>query len=536
MGKNNVKWPLIGAGAAIFFAVFFFYPLFLVMAKAFLLNQDSPQKAIVFLFEHKKLFWSTFFQALVSTIFSVLIGVPFGLITATRQFPGKKIISALSLVPFVFPSILVVVSFVIVFGNNGWMNNFLKNVFGFQEGVQFLYGFSGIILAHVFYNFSLIARFVSTALENTDASLKEAARTLGAGKRQVFFRITLPQIMPSIIASATIVFIYTFTSFAIVIGLGSLEYSTIEVEIYKQITQQLNFGLGALLALAQFAFLAALAFVFASFSKKFSSKEKFFSEKPAKLSLKTPQGLVETVFLSAAVLFAALPITALIVFAFFESGEFSPKAFEKIFFSTAKSLSGTTPLSAVFYSFAFALVSAATATLLGLASALKQSRFSAIEFFASASIAVSIITLGFGYVLGFGGGNFFIIAIGHAVLSFPFSFRLLKNALDKIESGTIDSARTLGAGNFAVLSLVQLPLIKNAIFASLAFGFAVSLGELGLTLVLYNGVYATMPVYIYRLLAAFDLHSAAAMGLILALASFLSFYAIEKFSDKAQVM
>ena len=130
------------------------------------------------------------------------------------------------------------ISFIIILGNNGWINQFLQKYFGFLEPVQFLYGFGGIIIAHVFFNFPLVARFVSASWENIDPSMKEAAKTLGANKREEFFRITLPQLLPAIFASASIVFIYSFTSFAIVLGLGGFDFSTVEVEIFRQVSRR----------------------------------------------------------------------------------------------------------------------------------------------------------------------------------------------------------------------------------------------------------------------------------------------------------
>lgn len=531
MGKNNAVWLNSKALFLGFFFLFFLYPLALVFLKAM-----QTQNWVQLLFSNAHFFWNSFFQASISTLLSVVLGVLLAFIIARRSFPGKKILKTLSLIPFVFPSILVVVSIVILFGNNGWINNFLQNFLGFEGRIQFLYGFFGIILAHAFYNFPLVARFVSSAWENLDVTMKETARTLGAGKQQVFLHVTLPQLLPPILAAALIVFIYTFMSFAIVLSLGGVSFTTLEIEIYRQVTRNLDFSAGAFLAIAQFFFLLAIAFLHFFFSKKFERGEKLRTEKPEKLSIKSVQGIAETGFLLAAVLFIALPIIALIVFSFFDSsGNFSLSAVEKIFFSQNASLTGTTPVTAIVLSIAFAVTASVTATLAGLIASMNSARHSFLEVFLSASIAVSVITLGFGYLLGFGSGNFWVIAMGHAVLGFPFAFRIIRNALEKIDLESIEAARTLGADRLKTFFWVQLPRVKNALIVALSFCFAISLGELGLVLVLYDGVFATIPVYIYRLLTTFDLHAATAMGLTLVLISFVSFYAIEHFSKDAQV-
>jgi len=534
MGKNNY-FLIIKILFFCFFFLLFFYPIALILIKSF--SMDKSIDLVNILISNEKLIWNSFFQATISTFFCLLIGIPAAFIVARRNFFGKRFVKALSLIPFVFPSILVVISFVIVFGNNGWINYFLQNYLFFNNDVQFLYGFSGIILAHTFYNFPLIMRFVSGSWENLDTTMKETAKTLGADKIQVFFNVTLKQLMPSIIAGASLVFIYCFMSFAIVISLGGIQFSTLEVEIYRQITRNLNFSVAGFLALIQFIILSLVGLIYFYYSKKYEIKEKVLKEKPKNLSLNSLTGITETVFLVVMVLFIVLPIIALIFFAFInpETGQVSFKAFEKIFFSESKSLSGTTPLLSIFYSLLLALITSIIATLMGLIASLKQTRVSIINFFIASSVAVSVITLAFGYLLGFGSGNLIVIALGHSILAFPFSFRVLNNALNKIDLESIDSARTLGANEIEVFKKVQFPRIKNALFVSIAFCFAVSLAELGFVLVLYDGAYATMPVYIYRLLATFDLVAASAMGLMLILVSFIAFYAIELFSKNVRV-
>jgi len=527
MGKNNVfiAMKILFLG---FFFIFFFFPLITVILKV--LESDFSSFLSV-LISNQKLIWNSFFQAGVSTFFCLLIGIPAAFIVARRNFKGKKFIKALSLIPFVFPSILIVISFVIVFGNNGWINHFLKNVFGLKEHIQFLYGFSGIILAHTFYNFPLVMRFVSDAWEKLDITMKESAKSLGADKFQVFWNVTLRQLMPSIIASASLVFIFCFMSFAIVITLGGIQFSTLETEIYRQITRNINFSLGAFLALFQFIVLGLIGLIYFYFSKKFQIKEKAVLEQPKKINF------FEKAFLLILVCFILLPIIALIVFSFFNqgTGEISFKAFEKIFFSGNTNLLGTTALSSIGFSLIIALIASVIASLMGLIASLKQTKISLINVFVASSLAVSVITLAFGYLIGLKSGNLLIIALGHSILAFPFSFRVINNALNKIDEESLDSAKTLGANELEVFKEVQFPRIKNALMVSLSFCFAVSLGELGFILVLYDGIYATMPVYIYRLLGTFDLVAASAMGLILILISFIAFYAIEIYSKNEQV-
>ena len=146
----------------------------------------------------------TFAQAAVSTAASVLLGLPGAWIMSHVRFRGKRLLYSLTTVPFVLPSILAVLGFVLCFGNNGIINSWLMKISGSDEvPLRILYSFKAIILAHAFYNFPVCLRLVSGAWKLTGSSRIEAAEILGAGRVRIFFTVTLPSLLPSIIAAAS---------------------------------------------------------------------------------------------------------------------------------------------------------------------------------------------------------------------------------------------------------------------------------------------------------------------------------------------
>jgi thiamine transport system permease protein len=532
MGKNNESWIIPLVFLWLFFLAFFVYPVVVVFSKVF--SIDALFRA--FRVFHVDLLLNSFSQAFVSTLISFIIGFPIAYILANRDFPGRRVLMAISLVPFVFPSVLVVLSFVIVFGNNGWLNNALA-FFGLPR-IFFLYGFWGIVLAHAFYNFPIVMRFVSDAWERIGSRLPDAAKSLGANSFQVFFRIILPQLFPSIVSSCSLVFIYCFTSFAIVLAFGGLQFTNFEAEIYRQIFRNLDLSLGAVLAFFQFVILLVVSFLYLYYSEKFGVAQYGFLLKRKKLNFFSWFGFFEFCIVFIVFLFVTLPVLAVLVFAFdLDSGFLNFRAFLKIL-NFQQGIVEVSPLKSVFYSLVIAFFSSLISVFLGFIGSIYVKRFSFVNLFFVSSIAVSVVTLGFGYYLGFGvdGGNILMILIGHSVLSFPFAFRILSNAFLSVQKEVFDAAFSLGANKFQRFYLVYFPMLKYAFFAAFAFSFAVSLGELGLTLILYDGVYATMPVYIYRLISTYDFRAAAAMGFLLFLLSFLCFYVIERFSRYRQVV
>lgn len=523
-GSNRYFWLFSKLFFVLFFLVFFIYPLAIVFA------QIPSLDILRIISSNSEPFYNSFLQAFFSTLAAFCIGFPAAYLVARKNFFARNFLRSLALVPFVFPSILVVLSFIIVFGNNGWINSGLS-ILGIQK-MYLLYGFHGITLAHAFYNFPIIMLFVSNAWQNLDRNMSDAAKSLGASKLQIFTKITVPQLFPSIASSVLLVFIYCFSSFAIVLSFGGVQFSTMEVEIFREISRNANLSVSASLAFVQFLFLLLISLVFWFFSKKTVQKQAF-EQRRGDLKF-SGFGVLQYLFLALLFAFVILPLAGLVVFAFFDSGNFSLGAFEKIV-NYPKGLVETTPLLSIFYSLVLASATGLISVVVALLASLKQTKINFISLLLGSSIAISIITLGFGYYLGFGPENLLVIAIGHSILAFPFAFRIISNSINSIDKESIDSARSLGANDSRVLSEIIIPRIRSSLVGSFAFSFAVSLGELGLVLLLYNGVYATMPVYIYRLLSTFDIKAAAAMGLLLVFVSFVCFYLVQKDSEKVFV-
>ena len=252
--NRNRKSLLLLITAGAFLILFFYLPLSLVLKGALFPDEGSFSLSNIIQVlaseYNRRIIVFTVSQALLSTLFTIIIGLPGAWLLATRNFPGKKLLRAVSAVPFVLPSILVVLGFVIFFGNNGYLNRTIMSITGGTEPpLRILYSMKAIILAHGFYNFPIVLRIVSTLWEKLDPSIATAAKSLGAGKIRLFFTVTLHQILPAVLASAALVFVFCFTSFAIILVLGGgPAYTTLEVEIYRQARISLNMDAAAALS------------------------------------------------------------------------------------------------------------------------------------------------------------------------------------------------------------------------------------------------------------------------------------------------
>ena len=231
-----------------FLILFFYVPLGSILSESFSLG---ALKNVLSSSYYLRVIGFTLYQALLSTAFALVLGLPGAYIMARYSFPGKKIIRSVTTVPFVLPSILVVLGFVLFFGNNGYLNRGLMALMNREEPVlRVLYSLSAIILAHGFYNFPVSMRLIGSVWEKISSSEAEAARTLGAGRVRVFITITLPQLLPGIAAAAALIFLFCFLSFAVILVLGGgPKFTTLEVEVYRLAKLSIDFKAAGTLAM-----------------------------------------------------------------------------------------------------------------------------------------------------------------------------------------------------------------------------------------------------------------------------------------------
>ena len=225
----------------LFLAIFFFFPLSKILALTFDLEALTAENLRITF----HVLGFTLYQASLSTFLTLLLGLPSVYLFARFNFRGKVLLRTLTAVPFMLPTVVVAVSFNALLGQRGLINNFI------YPSSFILRPFLAILLAHVFYNTTIIIRVVGNALSSLDPKLEQTARSLGADSLRVWWNVILPIIQPSILASSLLVFLFDFTSFGVILLLGGSQFSTLEVEIYLRVLKLPNLSLAALLSVIQ---------------------------------------------------------------------------------------------------------------------------------------------------------------------------------------------------------------------------------------------------------------------------------------------
>lgn len=470
----------------------------------------------------------TVFQALVSTLISLAAGLPAAYFLSNYNFRAKRFFRTVFSVPFVLPSILVVLGFVIFYGNSGYLNAFLMAVLKTTEPpVRILYRFPAVIAAHVFYNFPVIVSVLTSQWSALPGDCEECAAVDGANPVQVFFIITLPRLLPSVASACSLVFLYCFTSFAIILVLGGgPELSTIEVEIYRKARLESDLSMASALSLVSLFFVSMILIIHLRLERKAHKHDGSSYHVMKDLGKKS---IPAYIYLSVAALLLLMPMVSVAIRSFFTSvsrggaAVFSLKAYQSLLKNP----------SAIVNSVVTALFSSVFGTICSLSVCyyIVNGRNSAARRLASFSVllplAVSSIILGLGYFMI---SNFFrgippllVLVPVHSIIIMPFAVRTILPVYRSIPVSLTEDALTMGARDFRIFFSVHMPFMRRALLSSLAFGFAISIGELNSTVLLGFSSFPTIPMHIYALIGSYNYQGACAVGTLLILICFLAF-------------
>ncbi len=554
--RDDWVLPVAVAATLATLAVVFYYPVGSVLASAVSdagRFTTAPLAAVLGDPFYHDLFAFTAYQALLSTFASVVVGLPGAYLLARFEFPGRRFLRSVTILPFVLPSIMVAVGFLAMFGRTGLLNDVLAAV-GLGP-VELTFTLEIIVLAHAFYNAPLVTRLVTAAWESVDPARVETARTLGATPLRAFRDVTLPQLLPALLTASVLTFIFTFMSFPIVLALGGLQLATVEVWLFARV-QSLDLAEAATLGAIETALSLGLIYVYLRFeATQLSGRGESRGRARTPLfagwrSLGDPKRLALGAYAVAALVLFVGPLLSLVV----ESvttpgGQFTLRYYEFLLAQQASTAAGTTrPLPAITNSLLFGAGALLLALPMGVVVsvvATRESRGSRLwEALLTAPLAVSGIVLGLGMLrtLVFGTTLFgyritvtgpVAIVAAHAVAAYPFVSRNVTPALGSIDDRLVDAARALGADRTTALLDVELPLVVPALVAGAAFAFAISVGEFDSTVLLAEGVdSATMPVALERYTGnrslGPNLGPATAMGTVLLAVTTVSFVLIDR--------
>ena len=171
----------------------------------------------------------TLILALIITIINVITGTATAWVLVRCEFPLKREVNAIIDLPFAIPTIVTGIMLVALYGPRSFIGMFLQNKFNFE----ILYNSPGILIALLFVTFPFVVRCVQPVLQEMEKEVEEAAQTMGASPLQVFFKVIIPTLLPSIITGAALSFSRALGEFgSVVIVAGNIPFKTQMAAVY----------------------------------------------------------------------------------------------------------------------------------------------------------------------------------------------------------------------------------------------------------------------------------------------------------------
>lgn len=513
-----------------FLAAFFFYPLARIVGASLDLQALWSGEAFAtpdFPYWGRVLGF-TLRQATVSTAVTLGVGLPIAWWMQQAPPALQRLVRNLLTIPFVMPTIVVAAAFTALVGPRGWINEWLMDAWALsQPPVRLLHTFALIVMAHVFYNVSVVVRIVSGFWSQLDWKLVAAASTLGATAWQRLRTVELPLILPSLLSAALLVFLFCFSSFGVVLILGGLRFATLEVEIYRQAVSFFDLRTATLLSLAQMGVTFAVMYVHTYLQRRSSRSLALGAPDAAPLRAgpsRTRPGLTLLVLVWA--LLFLLPLAALAARSVSSgSGSWTFQHYQALFRGETGNAFLATPLEAIGNSVRYGAGTMLLSVSLGLCMAYTLvtapravSRWLDPAFLLP--LGTSAVTLGLGFILSMGAlrTSPWLVPVAHALMAAPFVLRVLLPALRRLPPSLREASAVLGASPRRTWRHVDLPLLLPAVVVAGLFAFLTSLGEFGATLLIARPQHPTIPLVIHRALGQpglANLGQAMAMSAIL---------------------
>ncbi|CAB4766423.1 unannotated protein [freshwater metagenome] len=515
-----------------FFAVFFAYPVGSVIARGFDGRGRVHPGSVLGDSATWRIVWFTTWQAAVSTLLTLAAGLPAAWAVARNDFRGRALVRALVMVPFVMPTVVIGAALRTTFsrlGLDGGRVNLDQSIWA-------------ILIAHVIFNVAVVVRVVGGYWAVLDVRLEESARVLGATRRTVWREVTFPHLKPALWSAATIVFLFCFTSFGVILVVGGPRQATLETEIWRYATQRTDFATAAVLACVQLALVVTL--VVASSRAERTAVQRFgLRQAPRARRPRTARDkacVAAIVGVTLAVLL--IPLAVLVERSLSVGDGYGFAHYRALTHRDERGALFVPPLDAVRNSLVTAVEATGIALVIGgLASVAVVHGRRLIGRVLDAGLMVplgtSAVTLGFGILIALDEPPLdlrtspFIVPIAQAVVGVPFVMRAVVPMLRAVDERLREAAAVLGASPDRVRREIDLPIVRRALAAAAGFAFAVSLGEFGATAFLARPDRPTVPIAMYRLLGqpgASLRGQAMALGVVLTLITVMCVLLIER--------
>ncbi len=448
----------------------------------------------------------TISQALMSASVSVVLAIPVARALARRSFWGRGALITLLGAPFILPVIVAVLGLLAVFGRNGVLNDVLA-VIGLPD--VSIYGFHGVVIAHVFFNLPLATRFILQGWLAIPAERFRLAASLNAPVGRLLEWPMLRGVVPG---AFLVIFLICLTSFAVALTLGGGPgATTVELAIFQAVRFDFDLGRAALLACVQFGICAVAALI----AWHVSLVDGFGAGLDRVVQRWDGSRGWDFVWIFCATVFLTVPLGMVVI-----------KGVPGLFDLPASIM------AAAVRSVCVALISAVLTVVMAMALALRGGRFVAV--IGVLPLAASGLVVGTGlFLIVFpfvrpADVALPVTVLVNATLALPFALRSLAPSVQGAVTDYGRLADLLGMTGWMRLRLVIIPRVRRPLGFAMGLAAALSMGDLGVIALFADDNAATLPLAMYRLMGSYRMESAAGAGLLLVALSLLLFWICDR--------
>ncbi|MFV0382901.1 thiamine/thiamine pyrophosphate ABC transporter permease ThiP [Paracoccus sp. (in: a-proteobacteria)] len=459
--------------------------------------------------------WFTLWQAALSAALSAGLAVPVARALARRRFAGRAALVTLLGAPFILPVIVAIMGLIAVFGRNGAINDGLRTM-GLSEFS--IYGWQGVILAHVFFNLPLSVRLILQGWQTIPAERFRLAESLGFGPRDVARHLECAMLREVLPGAWLAVFLVCLTSFTVALALGGgPSATTVELAIYQAFRFDFDLGRAAMLGLMQIGLCIAALLL----TRRIAVPAGFGAGLDNIRMPPAPPGwrrAGDTLVIGLAAGFLLWPIAAVTIQGIPNIHTLPPE----VWAAAARSV-------------AMALASAGLAMILGLTLALAIAQGAArwVEAAGMLPLIASPLVLGTGlFILLRGWFATEALALPvtvaiNAVMALPFGLRAMIPAALILQADYGRLADALDMRGGARLRLLTLPRLARPLGFSGGLAAALAMGDLGV-ITLFASDRPTLPLKLYQLMNSYRMADASACAVLLMAISFGLFWLFDR--------
>ncbi len=523
-GEAAFLVPIVG-----FVALFALIPAAVLFLDAFA-TAGGPAGAAAILTapENVRAVENSLVQGGVSALLAIALGYPAGVFLGRYEWPGRSALRSFLLVPFLLPSLIVVLGVIDLFGAAGILSSAIPGLSVLGSGLP------AIVVANLLFNVPIVVLFTATGCASSSAALEETVATLGGAPGRAYRDVWGPPTWVGALAGGLLTFLFSALSFAPPLLLCGPGCYTVEAQVWFLDTlglqptaaEVLSAAIVALFLAPTAAYLAVLGRLRSNGGPRSGGPRRRLAATPIAIGLaaETAAVFAAIVALLASVLYRTLaPV----------GGGGVGAAWTELFSARTSARLGLSAIGAVGNTLFFAGVAAGIAIVLGIASgfavARRPRRAGALGLLLFVPLLLSPVVLAFALaefwrpLLGGESTVWVLVIVSQAILALPFALQSLEIPLAGLGPEEREVARTLGATSWGAFLDADLPRVRDGVLTAGLFAFALGLGEFTATYFLVTPTFATLPVLLYtltnsRLLPVAD--AAAGLLLLLSLAVF----------------